>query len=180
MIKAGKYTYGVNNINIRSWGEDLDIEIGAFCSIAGNVSIFLGGNHNTDWVTTYPFGHIHTDIFNKYNGVGHPKPSKNVIIGNDVWIGGNSNIMSAVVIGDGAVIAANSHVVKEVAPYTIVGGNPAKYIRHRFDAEIIRKLLKLKWWDLPDEIINDLSPFLCSSNFEELFKEVERKKLGDL
>lgn len=84
----------------------------------------MGGNHRTDWLTTYPFGHIHKDIFTNFSGVGHPATKGSVVIGNDVWIGTNVTIMSGVSIGDGAVIANNSHVVKDVLPYSIVGGNP--------------------------------------------------------
>ena len=78
--------------------------------------------------------------------------------------------MSGVTIGDGAVIANNSHVVKNVEPYSLVGGNPAKFIKYRFSEDIIKKMLLLKWWDLPDEKINELSPLLCSNKFDELFK----------
>lgn len=177
MIKVGKYTYGTDNLRIKSWGQSIDIEIGSFCSIAGNITIYVGGTHNTNWVTTFPFGHIHQEIFNKFDGVGHPKEAKNLIIGNDVWIGADSSILSGITIGDGAAIAANSHVVKSIPPYTIVGGNPAKYVAQRFDYSIVQKLLQLKWWNLPDNIINELSPFLCSSKISGLFKEAERLNL---
>jgi serine acetyltransferase len=78
--------------------------------------------------------------------------------------------MSGVKIGDGAVIASNSHIVKNVDPYTVVGGNPGELIKKRFSDEDIERLLKLKWWDMEDDIINEISPLLCSSNLEELFK----------
>lgn len=167
---VGKYTYGQNNIKTLSWGEGSSLSIGSFCSLAENISVYLGGNHRVDWVTTYPFGHISKNIFNIFNGVGHPKTNGDVIIGNDVWIGDNVIIMSGVKIGDGAVIANNSHIVKNVEPYTIVGGNPGKIIKKRFDDATIEKLLKLKWWDLDDNTINEITPLLCSSNLGELFK----------
>jgi acetyltransferase-like isoleucine patch superfamily enzyme len=107
----------------------------------------LGGNHNSDWVTTYPFGHIHQNIFNTFNGEGHPATKGDVIIGNDVWIAANVTIMSGVTIGNGAVIANNSHVVKNVDPYSLVGGNPAKLIKYRLTPEQIKKLLEIKWWE---------------------------------
>jgi acetyltransferase-like isoleucine patch superfamily enzyme len=175
-MKIGKYTYGYENIKTSSWGEGSILEIGSFCSIAEGVKIFLGGNHRTDWISTYPFGHIHKQIFNNFDGYGHPKTNGNVIIGNDVWIGENVTIMSGVLVGDGAVIAANSHIVKDVEPYTIVGGNPSNLIKYRFDKEIIQKLLELKWWDLNDDVINRLTPYLCSNNFEEVFKRVSYDK----
>ena len=172
----GKKTYGSENIKIYEWGEGKTIKIGSFCSIATNIQIFIGGNHRHDWITTYPFGHIHQDIYENFNGEGHPASNGDVIIGNDVWIGANVTIMSGVIIGDGAVIANNSHVVKNVEPYTIVGGNPAKPIRKRFDDETITKLLKLKWWDFEDNEINKILPILCSSNLNELF-ELYKDKL---
>ena len=133
----------------------------------GEITIYLGGNHNTNWITTYPFGHIYTDKFNSFNGVGHPKSKGNVIIGNDVWIGDNVIIMSGITIGNGAVIANNSHIVKDVEPYSIVGGNPAKLIKYRFTKEQIEKLEKIKWWDWTDEKINNNLHLLCSNNIDD-------------
>jgi acetyltransferase-like isoleucine patch superfamily enzyme len=164
-MSFGKYTYGFPNIYYQN--DNAKLVVGNFCSIAKNVNIYLGGNHRTDWVTTYPFGHIHTEPFNNFNGVGHPSTKGDVIIGNDVWIGSNVTIMSGVTVGDGAVIANNSHVVKNVEPYSLVGGNPAKFIKYRFTSEQIEKLLEIKWWHWDDEKINNLSPLLCNNNIDE-------------
>lgn len=169
---VGKYTYGEGNIKVH-YPEEGRLSVGSFCSVAENCHIYLGGSHRTDWATTYPFGHIHKNIFNQFDGRGHPQKGRDVAIGNDVWIAINVTIMSGVTIGDGAIIALNSHVVKNVDPYSIVGGNPARLIKYRFDREIISKLLEIKWWNLPDERINQLSPFLCSDNFSELFEKVK-------
>ena len=166
-MKIGKHTYGHNNISVLTWGEGSKLEIGSFCSIASNIKVYLGGNHRVDWITTYPFGHINQGLFNKFNGKGHPKTNGDVIIGNDVWIGSDVTIMSGVKIGDGSVLANNSHVVKDVEPYSIVGGNPAKLIKYRFEKNIIEKLLEIKWWDLSDKEINELSPLLCSENIQD-------------
>jgi acetyltransferase-like isoleucine patch superfamily enzyme len=166
----GKHTYGHENIRVYDWGEGKSISIGAFCSLATNIQIFIGGNHRSDWISTYPFGHIHKNTFNEFNGIGHPSSNGDVIIGNDVWIGANSTIMSGITIGDGAIIANNSHVVKNVEAYEIVGGNPARSIRKRFDEPTIEKLLKIKWWNLEDSEINKISPILCSNNMETLFE----------
>ena len=160
----GKYTYGTENIKLFWSNENTTLSIGNFCSIAQNVNIYLGGNHRTDWITTYPFGHIYQNKFNIFNGNGHPSTKGNVIIGNDVWIGANVTIMSGVKINDGAVIANNSHVVKNVEPYSLLGGNPAKLIKYRFTKEQIDKLLEIKWWYWDDEKINTFTPLLCSGN----------------
>ena len=169
-MQVGKYTYNVSHINPIHLESGARLIVGAFCSIASNCVIYLGGNHRSDWISTYPFGHINREIFNKFDGSGHPKTNGDVVIGNDVCIGNNVTIMSGVTIGDGAVIAANSHVVKDVEPYSMVGGNPARLIKYRFNWRVVEKLLKLKWWDFTDEKINEISPLLCSSNFDELFK----------
>jgi acetyltransferase-like isoleucine patch superfamily enzyme len=167
-MSFGKYTYGKPIIH---WpNKDAQLIVGKFCSIASNVNIYLGGNHRTDWVTTYPFGHIFMDKFNKFNGVGHPATKGHVIIGNDVWIGSNVTIMSGVSIGDGCVIANNSHVVKNAEPYSIIGGNPAKLIKYRFTKEQIDQLLKIKWWDWTDSKINFFTPMLCNENIDEFIK----------
>jgi len=161
----GRYTYGQPKLD--SVNKDGTLTVKNFSSIAGNVQIFLGGNHDINRVSTYPFGHIHQNIFNNFDGVGHPTTKGDVIIGNDVWIAANVVIMSGVTIGDGAVIANNSHVVKDVEPYTLVGGNPAKFIKYRFTPQQIEKLLKIKWWDWEDEKINKFSPLLCSHNIDD-------------
>ena len=165
-MSFGRYTYGTPNIHYMS--NDAKLVIGNFCSIAGNVNIYLGGNHRVDWVTTYPFGHIYQHIFNNFNGVGHPSTKGDVVIGNDVWIGDNVTIMSGVTIGDGVVIANNSHVVKNVEPYSLVGGNPAKLIKYRFSQEQIQELLQIKWWYWDDNKINKFSPLLCNDDIDEL------------
>jgi acetyltransferase-like isoleucine patch superfamily enzyme len=163
-MSFGKYTYG--NPNIVWNNENAKLVIGNFCSIAKNVNIYLGGNHRTDWVTTYPFGHIHQTTFNGFNGQGHPHTKGDVIIGNDVWIGNNVTIMSGVTIGDGVVIAANSHVVKNVEPYSLVGGNPGKLIKYRFTPNQIEKLLDIKWWYWDDDKINKFTPLMCNDNID--------------
>lgn len=121
--------------------------IGKFCMIASGVTFIMNGaNHLSNSISSYPFA-----IFG--NGwedamLGKTYPSKgNTIIGNDVWIGYNATIMPGIRIGDGAIIASNATVTKDVSPYTIIGGNPAKPIRKRFSEDEIEQLLQLKWWD---------------------------------
>jgi acetyltransferase-like isoleucine patch superfamily enzyme len=177
-MEVGRFTYGHENIKTFWEGDPPScarLKIGSFTSIAERIKIYLGGNHRTDWISTYPFGHINNQTFTAFNGLGHPKTNGDVTIGNDVWIGADVTIMSGINIGDGAVVAANSHVVKDVEPYTIVGGNPAKLIRKRFTDDQISKLLDLKWWNLDLETINNISPLLCSGNLQELFYKFESK-----
>jgi len=166
----GKYTYGNPLVVLGHWEEEAKLVIGNFCAIGVGCTVFLGGNHRTDWVTTYPFGHIHQDIFNRFNGAGHPSTKGDVIIHNDIWIGSNVTIMSGITIGDGAVIANNSHVVKNVEPYSLVGGNPAKFIKYRFTPEQITKLLEIKWWDWEDKKIDEYTHLLCNENIDNFIK----------
>ena len=166
----GKYTY-YGNMPQTHWGnEKATLVIGSFCSIASNLQVYLGGNHMTNWVTTYPFGHKNTDKFNKFIADGKIVTNGDVIIGNDVWIGDDVTIMSGVTIGDGAVIAKNSHVVKNVDPYSIVGCNPSKLIKYMFSPDQIEQLLNIKWWCWDEEKINKYTPLLCNDNIDEFIK----------
>ena len=126
---VGDFTYGHENIHIES-PNMANLVIGKYCSIAQHITIFCGGSHRTDWVTTYPFGHIHKNSFPHYSP-GHPKTNGDVIIGNDVWIGAGSVILPGVNIGEGAVVASNAVVNKDVPPNAIVGGVPAKILKYR-------------------------------------------------
>ena len=175
ILVTGKHSYGIDNINIRSWGEGAHLFIGGFCSIAGNQTIFLGGNHRTDWTTTFPFGHIFNEAFpaGQINGRhGHPATKGHVIIENDIWIGEGCTIMSGIRIGSGSIVAAKSVVTKDVEPYTIIGGNPAKPIKQRFPQHIIQQLLEIRWWDRSDDDINKIVPLLQMPTNEEILAEI--------
>lgn len=166
-ITIGDYTYAAAKLRIYNDNINTTLNIGKFCSLGTNIAIMLGGNHRDDWCTTYPFNFV----MKEFSYIkGHPKSNGNVIIGNDVWIGNDAKIMSGVSIGDGSIIAANACVTKNVEPYTIVGGVPAKKIRKRFSDDIIEKLLEIKWWDWDDELIYQVIPLLQSSSFQELFQ----------
>lgn len=162
-VTIGRFTYGVENLTVREWGEGAALVVGAFCSLADKVTIFLGGNHRTDWCTTYPFGTVFQNELGGQHLVGHPATKGDVIVGNDVWIGTSATIMSGVEIGDGAIVAANACVTKDVPPYTIVGGNPARVLKERFDPTIVKLLVRLRWWDLPVETIRQLEESLCAA-----------------
>ena len=176
LVTIGKHTYGADSIKVQQWGEGAKLYVGKFCSVAGKVEVMLGGNHRTEWVSTFPFGHMSRDTFTKYNGEGHPVTKGDVNIGNDVWIGDGATILSGVTIGHGACIGTKSVVTKDVPPYTIAAGNPAKHIKKRFSDEIIDKLLEAKWWYLDDHIIDHISPLLCSNDFEQLFDVINKIK----
>ena len=141
--------------------------IGKFCSIASDVKFIMnGGNHRTDWFTNYPF-----PIFGSGWESAMPDewPSKgNTLIGNDVWIGYSATIMPGIRIGDGAIIATKSVVTRDVEAYTIVGGNPAKEIRKRFDASIIQELLLIRWWEWDIEKITRNLKAICGADFNAL------------
>lgn len=173
-VSVGKFTYGMQNIRLAYHDGCPSLSIGRYCSIAGNVLIFLGAYHRDDWLTTYPFGTRHEEIFGLFETPGFPKSNGPVVIGNDVWIGNSVTIMSGVNIGDGAVVAAGSHVVKNVKPYEIVGGNPARHIRFRFSDDAVMKILKIKWWNLPNEEVAKIAPSLCQPPSDKLLEELGR------
>jgi acetyltransferase-like isoleucine patch superfamily enzyme len=164
-MSIGKYTY--HGDLIKAWEHpNAKYICGKFCAIS-NLKVYLGGNHNSNFVTTYSFGSTYKDIFNNLQEPAGLTTKGDVIIGNDVWIGDNVTIMSGVKVGDGAIIAAYSHIVKDVEPYSVVGGNPGKLIRYRFRKDQIEKLLQIKWWDWEDEKINKYLNNLCSKNIDE-------------
>lgn len=171
-MQVGRYTYGHNFIDLSKPADSkYELYIGNFCSIAQGVFVYLGGHHRSGFFTTYPFGKLHRNIFHNVDNIETESFKGDVVIGNDVWVGMNTTIFGGVTIGDGAIIAANSHVVKDVPPYSISGGNPCKHIKYRFSEKVIEKLLDLKWWDLPDEEINKIVPILCS-NEESLLLDI--------
>jgi len=166
--QIGRGTYG--NPKVHIWEGGAALEIGAFCSIASGVQIFLGGEHRTDWVTTYPF----SKLWKAGQQIkGHPTTKGNVIIGNDVWIGTEAVIMSGVHIGDGAVIGARSVVTKDVPPYSIAAGNPTRIVKKRFDNVVISRLLELKWWNWDDVKIEKYLPMLLNDRIDVFLEAAE-------
>jgi len=150
------------------------VNIGRYCSIARGCEIAVA-NHPTSFLSTHSFQYhsaqfpkdpIYKNNIKRVSWRGHPS----TMIGNDVWIGAQSIVKAGVVIGDGAIIAANSVVTKDVAPYSIVGGSPAKLIRKRFNDAQIAELISLKWWDLPLNVIGSL-PF---NDIEKCIEELKK------
>lgn len=150
--------------------DDVDkLIIGSFCSIGTGAAFMMAGNqgHRNDWISTFPFFFMSEEpafagAINAY------QPAGDTVVGNDVWIGAEAMIMPGVRIGHGAMIGSRALVTKDVEPYTIVGGNPAKPIRKRFSDEQIAMLLEMAWWDWPIEQIKEAMPLLCSGDIKAL------------
>ena len=173
-FNVGKWTYG--KPKVFSWKEGTYLKIGKFCSIAEGVIILLGGEHRTDWISTYPFN----QVFKEAKGFsGHPTSRGDVEIGNDVWIGRDVLIRSGVKIGDGAVIGARSVVVHDVMPYTIMAGNPARLIREQFNPEQINALQRILWWDWPLDDIFKALPLLLSPDIQAFIDRYDCKSKDD-
>ena len=144
--------------------------IGKFCSIAcGTKFLFNCANHTLKSLSTYTFPLFYEEWELEKSNITTAWDNKgDIVIGNDVWIGYEAVIMAGVHIGDGAIIAARAVVTKDVPPYTIVGGTPAKEIRKRFDTEVIQQLLKLKWWDWSTNKIRQCLPYIAEGKLDEL------------
>ena len=146
--------------------------IGRFCQIAAGVEFMMNGaNHQMNAVSTFPFYTL--EGWDMEPPEMKDLPIKgDTVIGNDVWIGQNALILPGVHVGDGAIIGANSVVGKDVSPYTVVAGNPARVIRNRFDDELTGLLLRFRWWDKEIEEINRLISMLTSSDLEKVKREI--------
>jgi chloramphenicol O-acetyltransferase type B len=171
--KLGTNCYGVPDV--KHAHTDAMLTIGSYCSIAKNVQIFLGGNHRTDWITTYRF-----PIF--FEIAKHVQNSAitngDIIIGSDVWLCQNTTILSGVTIGHGAVVANGAIVTKDVAPYEIVGGNPAKHIRWRFDELTRDALLTSAWWNWPEDEVLSIVDLLCSDDISKFLEYAKDRKVS--
>jgi len=160
-VKIGDFTYGLSIDNFLIWNEGGHIEIGKFCSFAFGVKIFSGGEHFYDRISTYPFN----KIFKLGKDYSDVRSKGDVIIGNDVWVGYESIILSNVKIGNGAIIGARSVVSKDIPPYAIAVGNPIKIIKYRFSEEQIDKLNKIQWWNWNLDHITE--------NIDFLYKDID-------
>jgi len=163
--KIGKYTF----VGMNSYIDKSTTSIGRFCSIAMNAKISLQ-NHPHEWVSTHPFTYRKKYGFVPKNIAIEGINTKKTTIGNDVWMGANVTILAGVTVGDGAIIGANSLVSKNVEPYCIVSGTPAKLVRHRFDPETIAKIQQSQWWNWEDKKLQaNISKF---SNIDEFLKSI--------
>jgi virginiamycin A acetyltransferase len=176
-IIVGDYTYYDDFEDVRNFESNVKYHfdfisdkliIGKFCMIASGATFIMnGGNHLADSLSAYPFAIFGNGWEKAMEGKEYPVKG-NTIIGNDVWIGCNATIMPGLTVGDGAIIAANATVTKNVEPYTIVGGNPATMIRKRFSDEVIERLLELQWWNWDSEKITRNLHNLTGTSIENL------------
>lgn len=163
LLDVGRWTYGVPAITSYR-GSEARITIGSFSSIAPNVRIINGGIHPRDWISTFPF-RIAWNMEGAFQD-GIPTTRGDIVIGSDVWIGTEAMILSGVTIGHGAIVAARSVVTRDVPPYAIVAGSPAKPLGHRFPPEVVERLLEIAWWNWDDERIREAIPLLSSPNID--------------
>lgn len=162
-FSIGRFSYGKPKI----YASKNSFSLGNFCSIADGVTIYSGAEHQTSWIKTYPFLEFPELIEDKDVN----KSKGNVTIGNDVWLADGVLVLSGVTIGDGAVVAARAVVTKDVKPYEIVGGNPAKHIKYRFNEEQISELLKIKWWDWDIEKIKSNFDLILSEDIDKFINK---------
>lgn len=168
--QVGEGTYG--GLSIHDYG-DTPITIGKYCSTGNNSLVILGGEHNTDWVSTFAF----ETHFPGCSVSGHPATRGPITIGNDVWIGTEAVILSGTTIGDGAVIGARAVVRGCIPPYAIASGNPARVLLYRFDPGTIQALLRIRWWDWPRERIERAIPLLCQRDIGKFIRMVDAGEL---
>ena len=172
-VSIGRCTYGITAASIISWGSGT-LSIGRYCSVANGVSFFLGGEHRTDVITTYPFGHTSSHGGRLIKFDGHPKSKGPISISHDVWIGNSAKVLSGVSIGTGAVIGAGSVVTKSVGPYEIWAGNPARQFKTRFTSDVIDALLLISWWDWPFNLIEAHQNILTLPPDEKVIEKLMR------
>lgn len=168
----GRGSYG--DLQIVDYGEGARFSMGAYCSVASNCKVLLGGGHRIDWATTYPFSVMEPTLAKIK---GHPISRGDVRIGNDVWLASGVTILSGVTIGDGAVVMAGAVVTRDVRPYAIVGGVPARETGRRFDEATIARLLAIAWWDWPHERIVRLGELMLSDDIEKFLATAEHELL---
>ena len=167
-FSIGAYSYGRPKVRFAESGRRLTI--GRYCSIADKVEILLGGDHRLDWASTYPFAAMR-GLWPEADAPADYHASRgDVSIGHDVWLGSGCMILSGVTVGHGAVVAARAVVARDVPPYAVVAGNPARVVRTRFDEATVADLVACAWWDLPHPMVARLVPLLQSGRIPELIE----------
>jgi acetyltransferase-like isoleucine patch superfamily enzyme len=166
-LKVGVGSYGWKNLVLHGGGT---LHVGNYSSIGPGVDVFLGADHRLDWVTTYPFTTFHEGAF----GIaGSPTSKGQVSIGSDCWIGAGAALLSGITLGDGSVVAARAVVTKDVPPYSVVAGNPARVVKRRFNEQVTQRLLGTKWWSRPREVVDQLVPLLVQEDLMVFLEAIE-------
>ena len=166
-------TYFDRNVNIISWSDQYQVHLGKYNSIGRDCNFFLHANHRADWVSTSSqlWGPVTPEIAQTHMDMGHPTCKGDINVGNDVWIGVMSTIMSGITIGDGAIVGAGSTVTKDVPPFAIVAGNPGKIVKYRFTEEQIEKLLQISWWNWEENKIKENAMSMWSPNIDDFINK---------
>lgn len=172
-FEAGTRTYWFGDADFVAWKHSDSISIGAYCSIASGAVLIAGGNHLVGSVSTYPFSMI--DRWKDWNA--EPQREQHLVVGNDVWIGSHAMVVGDVTIGDGAVIGAGAVVVRDVPPYAVALGVPARVVRYRFPPEDIETLRALRWWEWPEEAVLEAEPHLRGESVDGLVAFAEERGL---
>ena len=170
---AGRYSYGVPQVSWAAGDTRRRLSIGSFCSIAAGVLIYVGmqGRHTTDFLSTYPISMIFGQPAQKDQSEVL-QGTLDVVIGSDVWLGRACTVLAGASIGDGAVLGTGSIITKDVPPYAIFVGNPARHIRNRFPDDVIELLLEKRWWDWPDEKIAQHRHVFFKKDFVRLLRDI--------
>jgi acetyltransferase-like isoleucine patch superfamily enzyme len=167
-LSMGRHSYGDPRVATFP-GDTAHVRVGAFTSIGPDVILMDGGDHRTDWVSTFPFRAV-LGLPGAYED-GQPSTRGDIEIGNDVWIGRGARVRSGVTIGDGAVVGGYAVVTRDVRPYAVVVGVPARETRRRFDDEQVDALLRIAWWQWSMDAIERSVPQLCSGDVDAFIRE---------
>jgi len=171
VLTIGHRSYGEPAV-LRYPGDSAAVHIGSYCSIANGVTFMVGGNHRMEWVTTYPL-RVMLGLPGALED-GHPATKGDIVVGNDVWFGAEARVLSGVDIGHGAVIGMGAVVAADVPPYAVMVGNPAREVRRRFDDGIVEALLRIAWWNWPDELVRDRVDELCDADVAAFVRRYDR------
>jgi len=170
----GEASYGMPIVHDNY--ESTSLKIGAYCSIASNVQIFLGGQHRSNWASNYPFPFFF-EMDAKYREEYTREGSRgDVIIGSDVWLCANCIILSGVTIGHGAIVANGAVISRDVPPYAVMAGNPAKQIKWRFDEITRNSLLEAAWWEWPKSEVKQILDKICSADLTDFLNYAKARK----
>lgn len=169
IVTIGRHSYPDPPPVVYYVGDTARVSIGAFTSIAAGAELLAGGEHHTDWISTFPL-RIRLNLAGKLDD-GQPGSRGDIVIGNDVWLGRHCRVMSGVTVGSGAIVAAGAVVTNDVPPYAVVGGVPARVLRMRYTDEQIDALLRIGWWNWTDETIRERVEELSSPHIDEFIQK---------